>query len=125
MRAVMISRFLPVAVGVLGVMVMQPTVSAQPGPTRAREAGVVIGILEPGPGNTITDVAGVTVGHVTLQEGELINTGITAVLPHAGNLFQDKVPAGVFVANGFGKFMGSTQVRELGELETPILLITP
>lgn len=89
---------------------------------RAREAGVRIGILEPGPLNTITDVTGVTVGHVTIIEGQSIRTGVTAVLPHGGNLFQDKLPAGFAVANGFGKFMGSTQVEELGEIETPILL---
>ena len=89
---------------------------------RAREAGIRIGILEPGPLNAITDVAGVAVGHVTLNEGRSVRTGVTAVLPHGGNLFQDKVPAGFAVANGFGKFMGSTQVEELGELETPILL---
>ena len=93
--------------------------SARP---RAREAGIRIGILEPGPLNAITDVAGVAAGHVTLIEGRSVRTGVTAVLPHGGNLFQDKVPAGFAVANGFGKFMGSTQVEELGELETPILL---
>ncbi|RYE02079.1 MAG: S58 family peptidase [Sphingomonadales bacterium] len=89
---------------------------------RARDAGVVIGILAPGEGNAITDVPGVTVGHATLERGDDVHTGVTAILPHGGNLFQDKVPAGFFVANGFGKFMGSTQVRELGEIETPILL---
>ena len=93
--------------------------SARP---RAREAGIVVGILEPGPLNAITDVAGVRVGQVTLVEGQSIRTGVTAVLPHGGNLFQDKVPAGFAVANGFGKFMGSTQIEELGEIETPILL---
>jgi D-aminopeptidase len=89
---------------------------------RAREAGVEIGILAPGPLNAITDVAGVTVGHVTLVEGRSVRTGVTAVLPHGGNLYQDKVPAGFAVANGYGKFMGSTQIEELGELESPILL---
>ena len=93
--------------------------SARP---RVREAGIVIGILQPGPLNAITDVAGVRVGQVTLVEGQSIRTGVTAVLPHGGNLFQDKVPAGFAVANGFGKFMGSTQIEELGEIETPILL---
>ena len=91
-------------------------------PTPLRAAGVRIGILPTGPGNAITDVAGVRVGQVTIVEGAAVNTGVTAVLPHDGNLFQDKVPAGVSVANGFGKFMGSTQIRELGEIETPILL---
>jgi D-aminopeptidase len=89
---------------------------------RAREAGIVIGMLPTGPLNAITDVAGVAVGHRTIIKGERIRTGVTAVLPHEGNLFQDKVPAGFAVANGFGKFAGSTQVEELGELETPILL---
>ena len=89
---------------------------------RAREAGIEIGVLAPGPLNAITDVAGVRVGHVTLVEGGTIRTGVTAVLPHAGNLYQDKVPAGFAVANGYGKFMGSTQIAELGEIETPILL---
>jgi D-aminopeptidase len=89
---------------------------------RAREAGIEIGVLPTGPLNAITDVAGVRVGHVTLIEGSSVRTGVTAVLPHAGNLYQDKVPAGFAVANGYGKFMGSTQIAELGEIETPILL---
>lgn len=89
---------------------------------RAREAGVSVGILEPGPLNAITDVAGVKVGQVTLPRSREVNTGVTAVLPHGGNLFQDKVPAGFVAYNAFGKFMGSTQVAELGEIETPILL---
>lgn len=89
---------------------------------RAREAGIAFGVLPTGPGNAITDVAGVRVGHVTLIEGEAMRTGVTAVLPHGGNIFQDKVPAGFAVGNGFGKFAGSTQVVELGEIETPILL---
>src|SRR3712207_4715964 len=89
---------------------------------RAREAGIEIGILAPGPLNAITDVSGVAVGHRTIVEGEKIRTGVTAVLPHAGNLYQDKVPAGFAVANGYGKFIGSTQIDELGELEAPILL---
>ena len=107
----------------LGALTMAaPAADAQDRTTRAREAGVTIGILSPGPGNAITDVPGVTVGHATLTEGSTVHTGVTAIVPHSGNLFQDKVPAGVFVANGFGKFMGSTQIRELGEIETPILL---
>ncbi|RYY26922.1 MAG: S58 family peptidase [Sphingomonadales bacterium] len=104
-------------------MTMATTASAQTADKpRARAAGVTIGILAPGKDNSITDVDGVAVGHATLVKGTDIHTGVTAILPHAGNLFQDKVPAGFFVANGFGKFMGSTQVRELGEIETPILL---
>ncbi len=89
---------------------------------RARDAGVAPGILPTGPLNAITDVAGVRVGHVTLIEGEAVRTGATAILPHGGNLYQDKVPAGVVVGNGFGKLMGVTQMRELGEIETPIVL---
>lgn len=89
---------------------------------RAREAGIVIGILPTGPLNAITDVAGVKVGQVTLIEGDNVRTGVTAILPHGGNLYQDKVPAGFAVGNAYGKFMGSTQVKELGEIETPILL---
>lgn len=89
---------------------------------RARDAGVVVGILPPGALNAITDVAGVKVGHVTLVRGKAVNTGVTAILPHGGNLFQDKVPAGFVAYNAFGKFVGSTQLAELGEIETPILL---
>ena len=89
---------------------------------RARELGIAPGILPIGRWNAITDVAGVKVGHVTLIEGEGIRTGATAILPHEGNIFQDKVPAGIAVGNGFGKLMGSTQVDELGEIETPVVL---
>lgn len=89
---------------------------------RARDIGLKVGVLGPGPLNAITDVPGVLVGHTTIVKGENIRTGITAVLPHSGNLFQEKVPAAVFVGNGFGKLAGSTQVNELGEIETPILL---
>ena len=89
---------------------------------RARDIGIAPGPLPTGPLNAITDVAGVTVGQVTIDRGETIRTGVTAILPHGGNLFADKVPAGIHVANGFGKLMGLSQVRELGEIETPILL---
>lgn len=89
---------------------------------RACDLGIAPGILSPGRWNAITDVDGVKVGHVTLIEGEDVRTGVTAVLPHGGNIFQDKVPAGIAVGNGFGKLMGSTQVDELGEIETPIVL---
>ncbi len=84
--------------------------------------GLAPGTLPPGPLNAITDVKGVRVGHFTLIEGTDIRTGATAILPHAGNLFQDKVPAGLAVGNGYGKLMGVTQLTELGEIETPILL---
>jgi D-aminopeptidase len=89
---------------------------------RIRALGVTIGILPTGPLNAITDVAGVRVGQVTLVRGEDVRTGVTAVLPHGGNLFRDKVPGAIFVGNGFGKLAGSTQVEELGEIETPIVL---
>jgi D-aminopeptidase len=89
---------------------------------RARDLGITIGAMPTGPLNAITDVAGVRVGHATLIRGENIRTGVTAILPHGGNLFQEKVPAAVFVGNGFGKIIGTTQIEELGEIETPILL---
>ena len=89
---------------------------------RAREAGIIVGVLSPGTLNSITDVPGVLVGHTTIIRQENICTGVTAILPHDGNLFRDKVPGAVFVGNGFGKLVGSTQVNELGEIETPILL---
>lgn len=92
------------------------------GRMRARDAGIVIGRLEPGPLNAISDVAGVAVGHVTLQSGPTLNTGVTAILPHEGDLFESRVPAGVVVGNGYGKFIGLSQVEELGELETPLAL---
>jgi D-aminopeptidase len=110
------------ALGGLAMLCMTASADAAPDRPRARGAGIVVGILPTGPLNAITDVAGVAVGHRTLIEGDKVRTGVTAVLPHGGNLFQDKVPAGFAVANGFGKFAGSTQVEELGELETPILL---
>ena len=89
---------------------------------RAREVGIKVGILPTGKLNAITDVEGVLVGHQTIVRGENIRTGLTAILPHGGNLFREKVPGAIFVGNGFGKLMGSTQVEELGEIETPILL---
>lgn len=88
----------------------------------ARELGLHIGVMEPGKWNAITDVAGVKVGHRTLIKGDSVRTGVTVILPHDGNLFQEKVPAAVFVGNGFGKLAGTTQVMELGNLETPIAL---
>ncbi|HVF68760.1 MAG TPA: P1 family peptidase, partial [Pyrinomonadaceae bacterium] len=89
---------------------------------RARDIGLVVGVLPPGRLDAITDVEGVRVGQATLIRGDDVRTGVTAILPHAGNLFREKVPGAVFVGNGFGKLMGSTQVAELGEIETPILL---
>lgn len=89
---------------------------------RARDYGVKIGVMPTGKFNAITDVTGVKVGQTTLINGDSIRTGVTAILPYDGNIFQQKVPAAVFVANGFGKLAGSTQINELGNLETPIVL---
>ena len=89
---------------------------------RAREAGVVVGGMQPGTNNAITDVAGVLVGQTTVIEGDTVRTGITAILQHGGNTFRERTPAAIVVGNGFGKLLGVTQVDELGELETPILL---
>jgi D-aminopeptidase len=105
----------------LVALAMTGTAHAEHRP-RAREAGIAIGILPAGPLNAITDVTGVRVGQVTIVEGANIRTGVTAILPHGGNLYQDKVPAGFAVGNAYGKFMGSTQIEELGEIETPIVL---
>jgi len=80
---------------------------------RARDVGIVVGVLPPGPLDAITDVDGVRVGHTTVTRGDSINTGVTAILPHAGNIFREKVPAAIVVGNGFGKLAGSTQVNEL------------
>ncbi|HEV2834825.1 MAG TPA: P1 family peptidase [Pyrinomonadaceae bacterium] len=89
---------------------------------RTRDVGLKVGVLPTGPLNAITDVNGVLVGHTTVIRGDNVRTGVTAILPHGGNLFREKVPGAVFVGNGFGKLAGSTQVNELGEIETPILL---
>ena len=96
--------------------------TASPPRPRARDLGIHPGIYDPGPRNTITDVPGVLVGQVTISEGDSVRTGVTAILPHSGNLFQDKVAGAVFVYNAFGKLVGSTQVNELGQIETPIIL---
>ena len=102
--------------------------SAEPGhpqtsrPFRARDLGIILGNQPPGRWNAITDVPGVRVGHRTLIRGRRIRTGVTVILPHSGNLFREKVPAAAVVGNGFGKFVGFTQIEELGEIETPIVL---
>jgi D-aminopeptidase len=108
-----VSAFLLLTVGVSAV-------SAQP--TRARAIGLAPGVFAPGPRNAITDVAGVRVGQVTLTDGDSVRSGVTAILPHGGDLFRDRVPAALHVGNGFGKLLGVTQLRELGELETPVVL---
>lgn len=103
-------------------LTMQAQVSPSHPRPRAREVGIVVGSLPPGPLNAITDVAGVRVGQVTVNEGERVHTGVTAIFPHGGNIYLERVPAAVFTGNGYGKLLGVTQVKELGELETPILL---
>ena len=93
--------------------------SARP---RASDLGLKVGILPTGPLNAITDVAGIAVGHTTIIHGDDLRTGVTAIVPHPGNLYREKVPGAIFVGNGFGKLAGSTQVDEMGDIETPILL---
>jgi D-aminopeptidase len=107
--------------GIAGMIAVTAYLQAN-GRPRARDLGIAPGTLTPGPLNAITDVAGVRVGHTTLVDGNTVRTGVTAIVPHGGNLFQDKVPGAVFVGNAFGKLAGSTQVNELGTIETPIVL---
>ena len=104
------------------MLLLAPVVVAAQQRPRARDLGVAPGIFAPGPRNAITDVAGVRVGQTTVAEGDSVRTGITAILPHGGDLFRERVPAALHVGNGFGKLIGATQLNELGELETPILL---
>ena len=103
----------------LAVSASVAPVGAQP---RARAMGLAPGVFSPGPHNAITDVAGVRVGHETVTLGDSVRTGVTAIIPHGGDLYRDRVPAALHVGNGFGKLLGVTQLRELGELETPVLL---
>src|SRR5256885_17128651 len=111
---------------IVAVLLAIPFASGQNKPPKARprasEIGLKVGVLPTGPLNAITDVAGVEVGQTTIVRGDNIRTGVTAVLPHSGNLYREKVPGGVFVGNGFGKLTGSTQVEEMGNIEAPILL---
>ena len=111
-------RFAALVMALVGVA---PRIAAQPRP-RARDLGVAPGVFRPGARNAITDVSGVRVGQVSVTEGDSVRTGLTAIFPHAGDPFLDRVPAASVVGNGHGKLLGSTQVTELGELETPILL---
>ena len=115
----MIARASAAAALMLPVLIVAAL--AQPRP-RARDLGLAPGVHPPGPLNAITDVGGVRVGHTTIVEGDRVRTGVTAILPHNGNIFQDKVAGAVFVGNAFGKLAGSTQVDELGTIETPIVL---
>ena len=110
------------AIAALALASALPSSAGAQARARARDLGVAPGIFRPGPRNAITDVAGVTVGHATVIEGDSVRTGITAVLPHRENPYLSRVPAAIVVGNGFGKLIGSTQVEELGELESPILL---
>jgi D-aminopeptidase len=113
-------------IAVAAFLLLPSLVSAQSRSSNTRprvsDLGLKVGILPTGPLNAITDVAGVEVGHTTIISGDNVRTGVTAVLPHSGNLFRDKVPGAIFVGNGFGKLTGSTQVDEMGEIETPIVL---
>jgi D-aminopeptidase len=104
------------------LLVAAVAVAADERRPRTRDLGIAPGVFPPGPLNAITDVRGVRVGHTTVDDGEELHTGVTAVLPHGGNLFQEKVAGAVFVGNAFGKLAGSTQVQELGTIETPIVL---
>lgn len=106
----------------LALVLLAPHAAAAQDRPRPRSLGVAPGVLPTGPLNAITDVPGVLVGQTTVIRGDSIRTGVTAILPHGGNVYRDRVPAALFVINGFGKLVGSTQLRELGELETPILL---
>jgi D-aminopeptidase len=113
----------PVLLGLLiAIGAVAIGVGAQSRRPRARDLGIAPGVFPPGPLDAITDVAGVRVGHATLVEGDRVRTGVTAIVPHSGNVFQDKVAGAVFVGNAFGKLAGSTQVEELGTIETPIVL---
>jgi D-aminopeptidase len=107
---------------VLLLMLMGITAQSSQSRPRARDLGIAPGAMETGPLNAITDVDGVLVGQTTIVQGENVRTGVTAVLPHAGNLFREKVAGAVFIGNAFGKLAGSTQVRELGTIESPIVL---
>ena len=107
---------------VTAAMVLTASTAAAQERARARALGVAPGVFTPGPNNAITDVRGVAVGHATVIVGDSVRTGVTAILPHRGNLYRERVPAALHVGNGFGKLLGVTQLRELGELESPILL---
>lgn len=123
MMALRNRTWIAIALAAMPLAVLPLNLTAQAAPRmRARALGVAPGVLQPGPRNAITDVAGVRVGHATLVAGDSVRTGVTAILPHGGNAYLDRVPAAVVVGNGFGKLLGATQVNELGELESPILL---
>jgi D-aminopeptidase len=106
----------------IALLLPESVMTQEPERPRARDLGIEVGVFQPGPLNAITDVAGVRVGHATVVEAPNVRTGVTAILPHDGNAYQSRVPAAIHVGNGYGKLLGVTQVRELGEMETPILL---
>ena len=106
----------------LGLTLIFISLTGAQGQKRARDLGLEIGVMDPGRYNAITDVPGIAVGHQTVIEGDNVRTGVTAIIPHQDNVFQNKVPAGIFLGNGFGKLMGFSQVEELGNIETPIVL---
>jgi D-aminopeptidase len=120
MNPILLGMLAPMIVGLLtGPTSIGAQDSQRP---RARDLGIEVGVFQTGTLNAITDVAGVLVGQTTITDGDRVNTGITAIVPHGGSLYHDRVPAAMHVGNGFGKLIGVTQLRELGELETPILL---
>jgi D-aminopeptidase len=110
------------AFALCGALLVLAQEKGEPPRPRARDLGIRPGVFEPGPRNAITDVPGVRVGHTTIVSGDNVRTGVTAILPHSGNMFREKVAAAIHVFNAFGKLVGSTQVQELGQLETPIVL---
>src|SRR5580693_7228324 len=118
----MSNKHLAVATFLLVVSVASAQNTAPVSRPRASDLGLKVGVLPTGPLDAITDVAGVEVGQTTIIRGDNIRTGVTAVLPHPGNLYREKVPGAIFVGNGFGKLAGSTQIEEMGDIETPILL---
>lgn len=112
----------PSVVCILLLLTVQGVMGQETDRPRARDLGIIVGIFSTGTHNAITDVDGVLVGQVSVVEGDRIRTGVTAIRPHGGSLYAERVPAAMYVGNGYGKLIGVTQVRELGELETPILL---
>ncbi len=120
--ALVASALVASALVATSAVAQSPTSTAPEPRARARALGVAPGVFQPGPHNAITDVPGVRVGHGTVREGDSLRTGVTAIVPHGGDLYRSRVPAAIHVGNGFGKLLGITQVRELGELETPVAL---
>src|SRR4029450_4069728 len=118
LKALVVASIVTVVAAVIGGQ-ERPAAGQRP---RARDLGLSPGVFAPGPHNAITDVAGVRVGHVTLDVDDRVRTGVTVIVPHSGNVFQEKVPGAGCVGNAFGKLAGSTQVDELGTIETPIAL---